>query len=113
MTRNGDLPDSHCVVFAHVLNTGGGGGSMARKMGGGAKLSAAFAKIPQLEVNLEEEGNRYIVYSLALKKELTADQVFSNGAGSDPSLHCFKCITGPTSDQERNRLYLVRSTYSI
>jgi hypothetical protein len=60
MARNGQIPDSHCIVFAHFLNNGGGkrnGGG-----GGSAKLSAAFAKIPQLEVNLEEEGNRYIQY---------------------------------------------------
>ena len=54
MARSVELPDSHCVVFAHFLTPGGG--SNLRK---NAKLSAAFAKIPQLEVNLEEEGNRW------------------------------------------------------
>ncbi len=48
---NAEIPESHCVVFAHSLS----GAKRERK---GAKLSAAFAKIPQLEVNLEEEGNR-------------------------------------------------------
>jgi hypothetical protein len=52
MVSGAEIPDSHCVVFAHFLS----GAKRERK---GVKLSAAFAKIPQLEVNLEEEGNRY------------------------------------------------------
>jgi hypothetical protein len=59
MARNGQIPDSHCIVFAHFFKSGGGGGGRRNASSGSVKLSPTFAKIPQLEVNLEEEGNRY------------------------------------------------------
>lgn len=44
------LQESNCVVFAHFLSL-----NRDRR---GAQLSHKFSKIPQLEVNLEDEGAR-------------------------------------------------------
>ena len=44
------VSENSCVVFAHFLNL-----SNDRR---GAKLPSSFSRIPQLEVNLEEEGSR-------------------------------------------------------
>ena len=48
--RGPSISENSCVVFAHFI-------SLSRERRG-AKLSNSFSKIPQLEVNLEEEGNR-------------------------------------------------------
>merc|ERR1712013_592309 len=48
--RGPTVTENSCVVFAHFLSL-----SRDRR---GAKLPNTFSRIPQLEVNLEEEGNR-------------------------------------------------------
>ena len=48
--KKAGIPDTNCIVFAHVKDGPTGG----RR---NVKLSKNFSRIPQLEVNIEEEGN--------------------------------------------------------
>ena len=44
------IPDNNCIVFAHLR----GEETSGRR---NIKLSKNFSRIPQLEVNIEDEGN--------------------------------------------------------